>query len=145
MKKAFLVAVKNTDKGRLNKKKGYITTIKGRRVEGGVFARNLAERRGPGKIKAFWENRVYVRSYWAWKTHMAWHMHSKEKIKQTQKSEIYTKTIMNFLDLISVGTIQKDYQLQQRKEKQQAKVIYSSTLRKIQMKAVMRNKKLKLN
>ena len=72
-------------------------------------------------------------------------MHSKEKIKQTQKSEIYTKTIMNFLDLISVGTIQKDYQLQQRKEKQQAKVIYSSTLRKIQMKAVMRNKKLKLN
>ena len=63
MKKAFLVAVKNTDKGRLNKKKGYITTIKGRRVEGGVFARKLAERRGPGKIKAFWENRVYVPSY----------------------------------------------------------------------------------
>ena len=52
---------------------------------------------------------------------------------------------MNFLDLISVGSIQKDYQLQQRKEKQQAKVIYSSTLRKIQVKAVMRNKKLKLN
>ena len=61
MKKAFTIAEENTKKKRSadKRQRDLKATLEPLKVEGSVLARNLTERREPGKIRSSWEQKIY--------------------------------------------------------------------------------------
>ena len=61
MKKAFTIAEENTKKKRSadKKQRDLKATLEPLKGGGSVLARNLTERREPGKIRSSWEQKIY--------------------------------------------------------------------------------------